>query len=166
MYKGYGYSYVNAAFAYPRHDGSRFSPKEWGAWYSAFEIDTALQEVAYHLTRALTAAEAHYDNTTYYVELLADFRAEFCDLREVCPSPDYLNPDTTLAYPLGQQFAGKIRQEGANGIVYPSVRYRGGTCLVAFWPGLVQNFQRGETWILRWAGDPVPEITKASAGGK
>lgn len=159
---GYGYSYINAAFAYPRHNGNRFSPKEWGAWYSAFEIETALAEVAFHLTRALAAAEGRFDNITYYVELLANFTAEFCDLRECDPPPDYLSQDTDIAYPSGQRFATELRESGANGIVYPSARRVGGTCLVAFWPGLVQNFQRGETWILKWAGNPIPEIKLAA----
>jgi RES domain-containing protein len=157
---GYGYSYINAAFAYARHDGSRFNPKDWGAWYSAFDVQTSLQEVSFHLARALAAAEAHYDNTTYYVELLADFNAEFCDLRGVEPIPDFLQAETSIAYPLGQAFANELRKGGANGIVYPSVRHSGGTCLVAFWPGLIRNFQRGETWILKWMGDPTPVIAK------
>jgi hypothetical protein len=62
--QGYGYTYINAAFAYPRHDGSRFNPKEWGAWYSAYAVSTALQEVAFHLTRALECAGGDYDNVT------------------------------------------------------------------------------------------------------
>ena len=32
MASGYGYTYINAAFAYPRLAGSRFNPPQWGAW--------------------------------------------------------------------------------------------------------------------------------------
>jgi hypothetical protein len=35
-------------------------------------------------------------------------------------------------------------------------------CLAAFWPGLIQNFQQGESWSLKWAGSPTPTITKAA----
>jgi hypothetical protein len=55
-----------------------------------------------------------------------------------------------------------MRKAGHNGIVYPSVRHAGGVCLAAFWPGLIQNFQQGETWILKWAGEPTPVITRAA----
>jgi len=30
------------------------------------------------------------------------------------------------------------------------------------WPGLIQNFQQGESWILKWAESPTPTITKAA----
>jgi hypothetical protein len=35
-------------------------------------------------------------------------------------------------------------------------------CLAAFWPGLTQNFQQGESRILKWAGSLTPTITKAA----
>jgi RES domain-containing protein len=163
---GYGYSYINAAFAYPRHEGSRFNPKQWGAWYSAFDVDTSWAEVSFHLTRALAAAGGYFDNTTYYVELLADFKAEFVDLRgEAVPAHPCLHPDTAVGYPAGQALADELRTSGANGIVYPSARRPNGTCLVAFWPGLVQNFQRGQTWILKWTGDPDPTIQGVQISG-
>ena len=63
---GYGYNFVNAAFAYTRPNGNRFNPPDWGVWYSAFNLDTALQEAAYHLTRAIAAAGAEFDNETRY----------------------------------------------------------------------------------------------------
>jgi RES domain-containing protein len=158
---GYGYSFVNAAFAYRRPGGNRFNPPEWGVWYSAFAPETALQEVTYHLTRAIKAAGADFDNETRYIELLADFDAEFVDLRRIDATSDCLNPDEAVGYPAGQRLADRVRVEGHNGIVYPSVRHRGGVCLAVFWPGLIQNFQQGASWILKWAGDPTPAITKA-----
>ncbi|UWU82981.1 RES family NAD+ phosphorylase [Bradyrhizobium yuanmingense] len=162
MAKGYGYQYVNAAFAYARPNGSRFNPAEWGAWYCALEPETSLQEVAYHLTRAIEACGADYDNETRYIELRADLDAEFVDVRGLDPRPDYLHEDTGTAYPAGQKFASDARTNGLNGIVYPSVRHVGGTCVAVFWPALIQNFQQGETWVLKWEGQPVPTIAKIS----
>jgi hypothetical protein len=52
MAQGYGYMFINAAFAYPRPSGNRFNPSRWGSWYSAFTVNTALHEVAFHLTWA------------------------------------------------------------------------------------------------------------------
>ena len=154
---GYGYTYINAAFAYRRPEGNRFNPGEWGAWYASFDVDTSLREVAFHLTRALAGAGGDYDNTTSYIELLSDFQAEFHDLRDLPSLPSCLSEDTSIGYSHGQELGIQLRAAGANGIVYPSVRHTGGTCLVAFWPGLIQNFQFGETWTLRWAGDPTPK---------
>jgi RES domain-containing protein len=158
---GYGYSFVNAAFAYTRPDGNRFNPADWGVWYCAFHHDTALAEVAYHLTRAIAAAGARFDNETRYIELLADVDADFVDLRGIDSESDCLNADPAIGYPAGQKLAGEVRTQGCNGIVYPSVRHRGGECLAVFWPGLIRNFQQGATWILTWAGNPTPTITRA-----
>jgi RES domain-containing protein len=160
MASGYGYQYVNAAFAYPRPNGNRFNPAEWGVWYCSVECETSLREVAYHLTRAIEACGADYDNETRYIELLADFDAELVDLRNLQPVPDFLHEDTAIAYPAGQKLAAECRVAGQNGIVYPSVRRPGGTCIAAFWPGLLRNFQQGATWILKWEGRPDPTMTK------
>jgi hypothetical protein len=156
---GYGYTYVNAAFAYARPFGNRFNPQQWGAWYCAFDPTTSLQEIEFHLTRALEAAGGYYDNTTRYVELLADFDADFADLRGIEPAPPCLHPDVGIGYPEGQQLATQLRGGGANGLVYPSVRRIGGICLVVFWPALIRNFQMGATWELQWTGSPEPTIS-------
>jgi hypothetical protein len=76
--------------------------------------------------------------------------------------PDCLHPDTSIGYPAGQELADEIRKSGHNGIVYPSARHANGVSLAAFWPGLIQNFQQGESRILKWAGSPTPTITKAA----
>lgn len=156
---GYGYSYINAAFAYRRPNGNRFNPPEWGAWYCSFDEQTAIAEVGYHLTRSLEAA-GYFDNTTRCIELLADFDAEFADVSEIDPKPTYLSPDCDVAYPAGQKLANELRSKGLNGIQYPSVRLAGGVCLVAFWPGLIQNFQQGATWEFKWAGSASPSVQK------
>ena len=41
---------VNAAFTYPRPEGSRFNDGERGAWYCAFEPATSLAEIIFHKT--------------------------------------------------------------------------------------------------------------------
>ena len=41
---------INAAYTYPRPEGSRFNDAERGAWYCAFEPETALAEITFHKT--------------------------------------------------------------------------------------------------------------------
>jgi hypothetical protein len=50
---------------------------------------------------------------------------------------------------------------GALGVVYPSVRRRGGTCLACFRPALVANVRKGATYRFVWQGRPRPAITVA-----
>lgn len=155
-----GYTFINAAFAYTRPGGNRFNDDARGAWYCAFDAETALGEVAFHLTRELAAVD-RFENVTDYAELVADFVGSFHDLRgaEFSKVP-VLDPDTAVAYPAGQVLAKHLRkQEAAIGLVYPSVRHAGGTCLAAFYPDLVQNLRQGGIWRLEWQGSPIPVIT-------
>ncbi len=75
------YRIINAAFCHPRPGGSRFSSADRGAWYAGFELPTAQAEVVYH--RRLWLEETHWEeeDVAEYVDYLADFRAEFHDIR-------------------------------------------------------------------------------------
>ena len=155
-----GYTFINAAFAYTRPGGNRFNDDGRGAWYCAFDAETALGEVSFHLTRELAAVD-RFENVTDYAELVADFVGSFHDLRGTEFGKDpVLDPDTAVAYPAGQALARHLRkQEAAIGLVYPSVRHAGGTCVAAFYPDLVQHLRQGGIWRLEWQGSPVPAIT-------
>ncbi|BBK35879.1 hypothetical protein STAQ_09570 [Allostella sp. ATCC 35155] len=154
-------TFINAAFAYTRPGGNRFNGEGRGAWYCAFECETALAEVAFHLTRALDAV-GRYDNTTDYAELLADFIGRFHDLREAGDA-DCLDPDPAVGYPAGQGLARAVLEADGSGIIYPSMRRRGGTCFAALRPHIVQNVRSGATWRLVWAGGREPRTVRLDA---
>ena len=156
-----GYTFINAAFTHTRPGGNRFNGEDRGAWYCAFEVETSLGEVSYHLTRELEAI-GRFENVTDYAELLADFFGPFHDLRGVDAAGEpALREDPSLAYPAGQALAKHLRVEAASGgIVYPSIRHAGGVCLVAFRPDLVQNLKQGGIWRLEWQGAPMPTMAR------
>lgn len=155
-----GYSFVNAAFTHTRPGGNRFNGDDRGAWYAALEIETALGEVGYHLARELEAI-GRFENITDYAELLADFVGLFHDLRGAAPGEACLDPEPAIGYAAGQALARRLRAEASsNGLIYPSVRRPGGTCLVAFRPDLVQNMRQGAIWRLEWQGAREPTATR------
>ncbi len=159
-------SFVNAAFTHVRPGGNRFNDTGRGAWYCGWDAATSLGEVAYHLTRELDAID-RYDTHVDYAGLVADFIGPFHDLRDAAPGhaagyADVLAPEVDLAYPRGQALARRLRAVGSNGLVYPSVRWAGGACLVAFRPSLVQNLRQGGLWRLTWAGSRTPCIASLS----
>ena len=158
-----GHTFINAAFTHTRPGGNRFNGEGRGAWYCAFAAETALGEVSYHLTRELEAVGC-FDNVTDYAELVADFIGLFHDLRnDDGAGAATLHPSPAVAYPAGQALAQRLRAEAdSNGILYPSVRHSGGTCLVAFRPDLVQNLRQGGIWRLEWQGEPVPSRIRLS----
>ncbi|QGZ42822.1 RES family NAD+ phosphorylase [Pseudoduganella flava] len=153
---------VNAAFTYPRPEGSRFNDGDRGAWYCAFEIETALAEVIFHKTVEYAEID-RFDDSVSYQTMLADFTAQFHDIRNL---PDYapcLAPDS---YVVSQVLAERLLAAGSMGILYPSVRRAGGTNLACFRPALVGNVRKGTAYRLTWRGGPTPDVAPFSSNHK
>jgi hypothetical protein len=133
---------INACFTHAQPDGSRFNGPDRGCWYAGFEFETARDEVAFHFAEELREIPAwNRPETRAYREYLADFRSEFHDIRGDDPAyRPYLDPDS---YAASQRFARELLNAGSAGIVYPSVRHEGGTCIGCFRPALVTNVRQG-----------------------
>jgi RES domain-containing protein len=146
--------FINASFAYakPREPG-RFNPADRGAWYAALAVETCIAEVGHHLTRALADA-GDFNAVVEYGEMIASMSGVFVDLRGLPDHPG-LDPDTVKGYPAGNLLAARARGEGHNGIIYPSVRHAGGTCIAALWPNVVQSVAQGAMYRLTWSGEPA-----------
>ncbi|MGC1381188.1 MAG: RES family NAD+ phosphorylase [Candidatus Baltobacteraceae bacterium] len=151
------YRVVNAAFTHPHPLGSRFNGPDRGAWYCGFEIETAMAEVAFHKTVDLLEIGVLEDDVTYD-DYTADFSTEFHDVRRSKGFAKYLDPDSYVA---SQELAEKLLAAGSLGIVYPSVRNPGGTCIACFRPALVMNVVKASTYRFVWNGDPTPSIAPA-----
>ena len=152
-------NFINAAFAYAKPGSpNRFNGTDRGAWYAGFELETSLAEVRHHLT-AFLAATGVYQATVDYAELLASFAGEYVDLRT---NPDHpaLAPDPAAGYPAGNALANATRASGYYGIIYPSVRNPGGTCIVALVPHAVQSVVQGDIYRMQWRGLPEPAVTR------
>ena len=112
------YRIVNAAFCHAHPLGSRFNGPDRGAWYAAFESETAQAEVAFHKWVELAEVDWFEEDVTYD-DYLADFSAEFHDVRDDDRFADCLAPDSYLA---SQDLAQRLLDSDSLGIVYPSVR--------------------------------------------
>ena len=147
----WGQTYIAAAFTYTRPGGNRFNTAARGAWYAAFDDRTALHEVAFHHTRELEFSN-HLHDEVQYRALHASFIGRFHDLRNSAEAAECLDPDPRIGYPAGQAVATHIIGHHSRGLVYPSVRLPGGTCLVAFQPNVVQDVAPGACWKITWNG--------------
>jgi hypothetical protein len=145
---------INAAYTYPRPEGSRFNDAERGAWYCAFEPETALAEITFHKTVEYQEIDRFDDSVTYQT-LLADFNSTFHDLRAGRGYAKALAPDSYIA---SQQMAAQLLEAGSMGIIFPSVRRDGGINLACFRPALVGNVRKGQAYRLTWAGSPTPLV--------
>ena len=145
---------VNAAFTYAHPQGSRFNDGRRGAWYCAFDAETALAEVSFH--KAVEYAEINrFDDSVQYQCMLADFTTTFHDIRNQPRYSTSLAPDSYIA---SQTLAERLLDGGSLGIIYPSVRREGGINLACFRPALVGNVRKGPVYRLTWQGSPVPKI--------
>jgi hypothetical protein len=151
------YRIVNAAFTHPHPLGSRFNGPERGAWYCGFELATSKAEIAFHKTVDLAEVGVFEDDVTYD-DYTADFSAEFHDLRGGRRHARYLDPSSYIA---SQQLAERLLGRGSLGVIYPSVRNPGGTCIACFRPALVGNVRKAKTYRFVWDGSPEPSIKTA-----
>ena len=95
----------------------------------------------WHFARELREIPSWMEpETRTYRDYLADFRAEFHDLRRDRKHASALDPDN---YDDSQHLARTLLNGGSAGIIYPSVRHRGGTCIACFRPALVTNVREG-----------------------
>lgn len=155
-------AFINASFAYAKpREPNRFNSAERGAWYAALDLETSLAEVRHHLTEAL-ALTGVFQAVVDYAELHASFAGEFLDLR---PHADHrcLHPEKAVGYPAGNALAEAARARGLNGIIYPSVRQAGGTCIAALFPHAVQSVAQGDVYRMTWSGKPEPHVEKVPA---
>lgn len=148
------YHIINAAFTHAAPSGGRFNGSDRAAWYAGYTLETSQQEVAFHFARELREIPSWKEpETRSYRDYLADFRAEFHDLRNDPGHADALDPES---YDASQHLARTLLNRGSAGIVFPSVRHRGGTCIACFRPALVTNVREGALVQIGY-GDPWQE---------
>lgn len=158
-------SIINASFCHASPEGGRFNGPDRGAWYAGFELETSQAEIVYHKTRHYLEIGWEKEDTVTYDDYLANFDADFHDLRNDAAFAACLAPDSYFA---SQGLALELMAADSLGIVYPSVRASGGTCLACFRPALVGKVRQSQTWSFLWRGSGVApawqEVPKASKG--
>lgn len=149
--------FINASFAYAKpREPNRFNGELRGAWYAALEVKTCFAEISFHMTEFL-ARTGVFEAVADYAEMYCSVSGEFLDLRDQTAHPA-LSPDKSIGYSQGNRLALEARRAGLNGIIYPSVRHPGGTCLAILRPAAVQSVRQGDVWRLSWKGGPEPVV--------
>lgn len=150
---------VNAAFTHANPLGGRFNRAGRGAWYAAFEIETAQKEVAFHRASDLKEIGWNEEEVSPYIDYLADFRHEFHDIRDDDDFTECLDPKS---YDTSQTLGQQLLMSGSAGIVYPSVRDKGGACIACFRPPLVLNVREGPKVTFTFVNADVTTVTVES----
>jgi len=134
-------SIVMAAFLHVASGGMRFNGLELGAWYASAEIATAAAEVGHHLRREAVARnvpEMRRIYRTYSATLLGDYR----DIRG--QQAEHADAYASDRHDGGQRFGEAIREAGKAGILYDSLRLRGGGNAVAYRPANITDVAQAD----------------------
>jgi hypothetical protein len=134
-------SVVMAAFLHVAPGGSRFNGPDLGAWYAAGDVRTSAAEVGHHLRREAVARRLPKLSRVYR-SYAARLPGEHVDIRGMQASlPDLYRPDS---YEGSQIFGEAMRTDGETGILYDSVRLRGGGNVVAFRPSMILDVTQSD----------------------
>jgi hypothetical protein len=148
-------SVVMAPFTHLSPQGTRFTDGRFGAYYAAESIDTAIAETRFHrenFLRATSQAPMELEMRCY----LADVACELHDLRTRRDElRDIYDP---ASYAASQKVGRELREAGANGIAFDSVRRDGGQCVAIFRPRLVQNVRQGVHLRYAWDGTAISQV--------
>lgn len=156
---GPGASYIMAPFTHVSAPGGRFSSPEFGAWYGARTLETAIRETVYHRERFLRATNEAATEIDMR-ELRASLNGDLHDLRGGADAhPELYHADD---YSASQRFAAALRAAGSGGIAYDSVRHAGGECVAVFLPRLLSACKQADHWCYVWDGERIAQVYRKS----
>lgn len=152
---GQGASVVMAAFT---HIGkpSRFSDGSFGVYYASFSVETAIRETVYHRERFLNATQEPPCEITMrlyrgkILKSLHDVRGSM--FRKFHHPQDYAP---------SQIYGRKLRDLKSWGLLYNSVRHKGGTCLAIFRPPAISLPEILTHLRYVWNGKKIAEVFDA-----
>jgi hypothetical protein len=165
---GPGAGYVMAPFAYPSPDGTRFGPPvmtaaSFGVYYAARDEATAIAEVKHHRVAFLEAAKAPAQDLDFEVLNAPVTGSQFYDLRE--KGREFKDVYSPTDYTQSQRLGAELREKGADGIAYDSVRREGGECVAVFRPRCVGPARAVKHLIFRWDGSVFSAVLEAHSLG-
>jgi hypothetical protein len=150
---GPGTTAVMAAFTHLNPEGSRFSDGNYGVYYAADDLQTAVAEVSHHRTLFLSrtsepAIEVDLRNYRATIDaILAELRGQRGGW------PGVYDPDR---YGDSQSLGRRLQAGGSFGIAYDSVRHAGGQCVALFKPkAVVPPVRQAEHISLVWDGSRI-----------
>jgi len=153
-------SVVMAPFTHLSPQGTRFTDGNFGAYYAAESIDTAIAETRFHrenFLRATSQPAMELEMRCY----LADVTCELHDLRgRRAELHDVYDP---ASYTASQKLGRQLRDAGSNGIAFESVRRSGGECVALFRPRLVQNVRQSVHLRYAWDGISIASVYEMRA---
>ncbi|KTD50575.1 RES domain-containing protein [Legionella rubrilucens] len=157
-----GSGFIMAAFTHTNPDGSRFSNGDYGIFYAAERLETAIAETVYHRQRFLQYTHEPAQEIDMR-SLVAQFNATLYDLLPLNPEshPVYHRTD----YQYGQGLGAAVKKLGEDGLVYHSVRGEGKN-FALFRPKTLISCKQGSHYSYVWDGQAISLVYKKSITAK
>ena len=154
---GNGTGPIMSAFTHLNPLGSRFSNGSYGVFYAAVDKETAVAETKYHSERFLRSTQQDADHLQMRLYKM-QVKGSVVDLREASKqAPELVSTDS---YAYSQSVGLKLRKEGKNGVLYPSVRNHGKDCIAAFKTGILSECLHEAHLEYHWDGLSINYVTE------
>lgn len=148
-----GCNYALGPFVHLCPTGSRFSNGDFGIYYAADEVQTAIAETRYHQERYFSLVIGLKFDRLSMRCLKTIFSAQLRDIRsdDYAESGWYHPHDYTNAQAMGAS----LKRNGDVGLAYNSVRASGKTCYALFTPRLIGDVVQASHYEYIWDGQKI-----------
>lgn len=151
---GHGCGPIMAAFTHLNPMGSRFSDGSYGVFYAAQEKETAIAETKFHSSNFLSAT----NEDPIKLEMRV-YRVDVAGVLNDAQGRALSDPIYDLSnYSASQAYGRKLREQGANGVCYQSVRRTSGSCIAAFKTTILSNCHHASQLLYLWNGSEISEV--------
>jgi hypothetical protein len=153
---GKGASIVMAAFTHIGKN-SRFTDGSYGVYYAARDLKTAVIETVFWREKFLSYTNepsGEIDMRVYIGEILKPLHDIRSDQFQHLHDPDNYLP--------AQSYALKLRNLGSFGLLYNSVRDKGGQCMAALRPSAISIPRQSKHLAYVWDGTKISRVVEKS----
>lgn len=148
-----GCNYALGPFVHLNPVGSRFSNGDFGVFYAAEDIQTAIAETRYHQQCYFSSVEGLKFDRLSMRCLKTQFSANLRDIRgDIYKDNDWYLKNSYVA---AQQLGASIKANNESGLVYYSVRIENKICYALFSPSVIKDVIQTTHYEYIWDGEKI-----------
>lgn len=152
-----GTDIVRNVFASPFHK-SRFNDGSYGIWYAGMSVGTAIAETVHHHQIFLGKNQPGISAVSDFFILAGSVDRQLEDVNAVANARHPSNPA------ISRQLGADLRKQGSDGLVWDSVRHKGGECICLFKEKIVGALSKGELYSYHWDGSRIHTVKNETTG--
>lgn len=148
-----GCNYALGPFVHLNPAGSRFSNGDFGVYYAADDVQTAIAETRHHQQNYFSGIVGLKFDRLSMRCLKTQFSATLRDIRgDNFKDHEYYNKDN---YSASQHLGAAVKVNNESGIAYTSVRLSDKTCYALFSPGFINDIVQTAHYEYIWDGEKI-----------